>query len=242
MSTTRVRYRFNLPNGERETFDLFFDGADFRLLNPIPKPVPFWADLSFNRCENCPLSAAEHPACPAAAQLVGVVERIETLVSYDELRVDVLTAERSITQTTTAQQALASLFGLILSTSGCPRTAFLRPMARFHLPLANELETLYRSVTMHLLDQHFRRSRGESVADDFSGLKAAYGELHPVNRGIAKRLRAASRSDPALNAVTLLDTYASLLPNTLDQSLAELDALFSAGRAAATNGIPGANK
>jgi hypothetical protein len=176
------------------------------------------------------LPAATHPNCPAAAQLVPIVEKIETMVSYDEIRVDVLTAERSITQTTTAQQALASLFGLILSASGCPRTAFLRPMARFHLPLANELETLYRSVTMHLLDQHFRRCRGESVDETFGELKAAYAQLHPVNRGIARRLRAASRSDPALNAVTLLDTYASLLPNMLEQSLRELDALFAAGR------------
>jgi hypothetical protein len=161
---------------------------------------------------------------------VPIIEKIETLVSYDEIRVDVLTAERSITQTTTAQQALASMFGLILSTSGCPRTAFLRPMARFHLPLASELETLYRSVTMHLLDQHFRRERGESVDESFSELKAAYAELHPVNRGIARRLRAASRGDPALNAVTLLDTYASLLPTTLEQALNELDTLFAPGR------------
>jgi hypothetical protein len=241
VSTLRVRYRFNLPKGKRESFDLFFEEREFRLLNPVPKPVPFWAELGFNQCENCPLSLAEHPVCPAAAQLVMVVETIETLVSYDEIRVDVMTAERSITQTTTAQQGLASLFGLILATSGCPRTAFLRPMARFHLPLANELETLYRSVTMHLLDLHFRRARGESAAENFDGLKEAYAQLHPVNRGMAKRLRAASRSDPALNAVSLLDTYASLLPNTLEQSLSELESLFAAGRAAAASGKAGAN-
>ncbi len=229
MSTVRVRYRFVLPNGLRETFDLFFEDGRFRLLNPLPKPMPFWAELSFNRCENCPLSAAAHAHCPAAAQLAPIVEKIETLVSYDEIRVDVLTAERSITQTTTAQQALASLFGLVLATSGCPRTAFLRPMARFHLPLANELETLYRSVTMHLLEQHFRRSRGETVDEGFAELKDSYAELHHVNRGIARRLRAASRSDPALNAVTLLDTYASLFPDTLEQSLREFEPLFGPG-------------
>jgi hypothetical protein len=226
MSTLRVRYRFILPNGLRETFDLFFDGRDFRLLNPVPNPLPFWTELGFNRCENCPLPAASHPHCPAAAQLVAVVQRIETLVSYDEIRIDVLTTERSITQTTTAQQAFASLFGLILAASGCPRTAFLRPMARFHLPLASELETLYRSVTMHLLAQHFRRRRGETVDDSFGELKSAYEELHRVNRGIARRLRAATRSDPGLNAVALLDTFASLLPSTLEQSMSELEELF----------------
>jgi hypothetical protein len=51
-----------------------------------------------------------------------------------------------------------------------------------------------------------------------------------VNRGIARRLRAASRSDPALNAVTLLDTYASLFPDTLAQALKEFEALFGHGR------------
>jgi len=231
MNPVRVRYRFILPAGQRETFDLFFDGGDFRLLNPVPLELPFWTELGFNRCENCPLPAASHPHCPAAAQLVAVVERIETLVSYDEIRIDVLTAERSITQTTTAQQALASLFGLILAASGCPRTAFLRPMARFHLPLSSELETLYRSVTMHLLAQHLRRRRGETADEGFGELKAAYEQLSRVNRGIARRLRAATRSDPALNAVALLDTFASLVPGTLDEALDELDALFDATRA-----------
>jgi hypothetical protein len=230
MNPLRVRYCFTLPNGARETFDLFFDSGDFRLLNPVPEDLPFWTELAFNRCENCPLPAAGHAHCPAAAQLVAVVERIETLVSYDEIRIDVLTAERSITQTTTAQQALASLFGLILAASGCPRTAFLRPMARFHLPLASELETLYRSVTMHLLAQHLRRRRGESAEDGFVGLKEAYEELSRVNRGVARRLRAATRGDPALNAVALLDTFASLVPGTLEEALGELEVLFDVER------------
>jgi hypothetical protein len=42
-----------------------------------------------------------------------------------------------------------------------------------------------------------------------------------------------------LNAVTLLDTYASLLPDTLEQSLQELDALFAAGRSAQSHGNGG---
>ena len=52
---------------------------------------------------------------------------------------------------TSAQQAMSSVLGLIMATSGCPWTDRLRPMARFHLPFASEAETLYRSVGMFLL-------------------------------------------------------------------------------------------
>ncbi len=226
MTPLRIRYRFILPDASHERFDLFFDAHDFRLLNPAPRPLPFWTELGCNQCENCPLKPAEHPHCPVAVQLVGVIERLERVVSYDQVRVDVRTAERLVSQETTAQQALSSLLGLIMAASGCPRTAFLRPMARFHLPLASEIETLYRSAAAYALLQLLRADSGESAEISFEGLKAGYAELHKVNRGIARRLGAATRNDPARNAVVLLDAYTTLLPEAIDQSLAEMRPLF----------------
>src|SRR5690349_14964995 len=108
MTPTRVRYRYLLPDGRRELFDLFFDTQDFRLLNPHPPALPFWTELGCNQCENCPLKAADTPHCPVAVHLVAVVERLEPLVSYDQVRVDVQTAERVVSQETTVQQALSS--------------------------------------------------------------------------------------------------------------------------------------
>jgi hypothetical protein len=170
MTPVRIRYRFVLPDGRRESFDLFFDPQDFRLLNPHPPELPFWAALGCKQCENCPLKADTHPHCPVAVQLVGVIERLEQLVSYDQVRIDVQTAERTVTHETTAQQALSSLLGLIIATSGCPRTEFLRPMARFHLPLASEMETLYRSVTMYALAQLLKASAGATPDTQLDGL------------------------------------------------------------------------
>jgi hypothetical protein len=224
MTPLRIRYRFILPDGSHERFDLFFDARDFRLLNPHPPQLPFWTELGCNQCENCPLKPAEHPHCPVAVQLVGVIERLERVVSYDQVRVDVRTAERLVSQETTAQQALSSLLGLIMAASGCPRTAFLRPMARFHLPLSSELETLYRSAAAYALSQLLHA--GQARDNTFEGLKAAYAQLHKVNRGMARRLGAATRNDPARNAVVLLDAYTTLLPEAIDQSLAEMRPLF----------------
>lgn len=229
MTPTRIRYRFVLPDGSHERFDLFFDAADFRLLNPQPAQLPFWTELQFNQCEHCPLKAATSPHCPIAVQLVGVIERLERVISYDQVRVDVRTAERLVSQETTAQQALSSLLGLIMGTSDCPHTTFLRPMARFHLPLASESETIYRSTTAYALAQ-LLRAQGDAAAgvdSAFAGLKEAYARLHKVNRGIARRLGAATSKDPARNALVLLDAYTTLLPDAIDQSLADMQPLFA---------------
>jgi hypothetical protein len=225
MTPVRIRYRFVLPDGSHERFDLFFDERDFRLLNPHPPQLPFWTALECNQCENCPLKAADHPQCPVAVHLVGVIEKLERVVSYDQVRVDVRTTERLVSQETTAQQALSSLLGLIMAASGCPRTAFLRPMARFHLPVSSEPETIYRALAAYALDQMMHLN-GAAPDAAFTGLKNAYAELHKVNRGIARRLGAATRNDPARNAVVLLDAYTTLLPAAIDRSLEEMRPLF----------------
>jgi hypothetical protein len=228
MTPVRIRYRFVLPDGRRESFDLQFDPQDFHLLNPRPAELPFWTALDCKQCENCPLRVESHPQCPVAVHLVAIIERLERLVSYDQVRIDVVTAERTVTHETTAQQALSSLLGLIIATSGCPRTEFLRPMARFHLPLASEAETLYRSVTMYALAELIRAGNGATPDSGLEGLKRAYGELHRVNRGLSRRIGAATGGDPARNAVALLDAYTTLLPNAIEQALADMRPLFGA--------------
>jgi hypothetical protein len=52
--------------------------------------------------------------------------------------------------------------------------------------------------------------------------------LHRVNRGLARRIGAATGGDPARNAVVLLDAYTTLLPDAIEQSLAEMRPLFAA--------------
>jgi hypothetical protein len=190
--------------------------------------LPFWTALDCKQCENCPLRVESHPQCPVAVHLVAIIERLERLVSYDQVRIDVVTAERTVTHETTAQQALSSLLGLIIATSGCPRTEFLRPMARFHLPLASESETLYRSVTMYALAELIKAGNGATPDSGLEGLKRAYGELHRVNRGLSRRIGAATGGDPARNAVALLDAYTTLLPNAIEQALADMRPLFGA--------------
>ena len=115
----RIRYRFDLPDGSQKVFDFWFDAKTFRMTNPSPAEPPFWTELDYNKCANCPLNAAEHPHCPPALQMADAVERLAALVSFDTVGVTVVQAERTIYAEISAQQALSSVLGLIMATSGC---------------------------------------------------------------------------------------------------------------------------
>ena len=225
MEPQRIRYRFDLADGSQKSLDFTFGAEDFRLSNPAPGEPPFWTELKFNQCANCPLNAAEHPHCPAALQMAGAIEPLKALVSFDTVGVTVTQAERTIYAETTVQTAMSSVLGLIMATAGCPWTDRFRPMARFHLPFASEAETVYRSTSMYLLA---RELTGDAQAHGFAALEDLYENLHAVNRGMSRRLGAAARTDPARNAIALLDAYATLLPAALARSLQELKPLFDA--------------
>lgn len=220
----RIRYRFDLPDGSHKALDFTFDPIDFRLSNAVPLDPPFWTELKFNQCANCPLSAAHYAHCPAALHMAAALEPLKTLVSFDTVGVTVQQSERTVYVETSAQQAMSSVFGLIMATAGCPWTDHLRPMARFHLPFSSEAETLYRSISMYLLSREFAPSEGRS----FAALEELYKNLHLVNRDMSRRLGAATRTDPARNALALLDSYTMLLPAALERSLEELRPLFDA--------------
>jgi hypothetical protein len=222
-----IRYGFDLPDGSKKQVDLRFDPANFRLINQAPADPPFWTELKFSQCANCPLSADEHSHCPSALHMASAVESLKDLVSFDAVGVTVTQAERTVHSQTTAQQAMSSVLGLIMATSGCPWTDRLRPMARFHLPFASEAETVYRSVCMFLLA---RQLVGAGDTHGFATLKDLYENLHVVNRDMSRRLGAATRTDPARNAMALLDSYTTLLPAALESSLQELEPLFDAWR------------
>jgi len=229
----RIRYRFDLPDGSFRTLDFAFDAIDFRLSTPGPVEPPFWTELKYNQCANCPLDAREHAHCPAALQMTSTLEPLKALVSFDTVGVTVTQAERTVYAETSAQQAMSSVLGLIMATAGCPWTDHLRPMARFHLPFASEAETVYRSICMYLLALEITGAEDKG----FAALQELYENLHVVNRDMSRRLGAATRSDPARNAIALLDSYTTLLPAALERSFDELRPLFGAWQTKAKSPI-----
>jgi hypothetical protein len=227
METVSIRYCFTLEDESQEIFELKLDAQNLELLGNTPEVFPSWASLDFHQCPNCPLSVDTHPHCPLAINIVNIVRRFDRLVSYDEIHVDVQTEERSISQDTTVQVGISSLMGLVIATSGCPHTAFFKPMARFHLPLASAEETIYRVSSMYLLAQYFKRKEGLNADLELKGLKEIYDNIHMVNTTVAERLRAATEADSTLNAIVMLDMYAIALPYIIEDSLEDIRYLFT---------------
>jgi hypothetical protein len=227
-SERTVTYRIKLARFQPEhVFDVRLDGAGV-ITDPLPERTPDWTRLDFHQCSGCPLAKAEAPRCPAAARLAAVADKFGDVVSFNSIDVTVETPERSINAATTAQQALASLIGLVLAASGCPQTAAFRPMALFHLPFASESETIYRVASMYLLAQHYAARDGRTPDFDLKELALVYRGVHQVNLGLVQRLRAATQQDAIVNALVLLDVYTSLVPAALDEMLGELKPAFAA--------------
>ena len=225
MSLT-IQYRLCFPDGAERVLDLHLDEKTLARVAQEEDNAPPWTALKFHQCPNCPLDAAEYPHCPAACALTGLVRASNDLFSYAQVQARVVTPERTVSVATTSQRAFSSLLGLALATSGCPHTAFFKPMARFHLPFASEEETIYRATSMYLLAQYFLRKQGGEADMDLSGLAEIYRNLQVVNMHMAKRLRAASDKDATVNAVVILDMFAKVLPYTIEESLQEIRHLF----------------
>jgi len=227
MPPLRIRYRLRLPDGGRRELDLELDPRTLEGRAAPPEPLPAWMRLERHRCAHCPLGAGgAEEACPVAVRVAPLLELGAGLASHQGVHLEVITPERRVSQDTTAQRALSSALGLAMATSGCPQTAFLKPMARFHLPLATELETVYRAASMYLLAQYFVRRQGGEADLGLEGLAARYRALQEVNRSLSRRLREACRDDAALNAVVLLDLFAKGIPWSVEEALEELRQLF----------------
>ena len=227
MQTVTIRYCFTLPDKSQQIFDLQLDMQNIESSVSNQGDLPSWTNLDFHQCSNCPLTTQTHPNCPLAVNLVGIVKDFEGLVSYDKIHVEITTEERIISQDTTAQRGISSFMGLAIATSGCPHTAFFKSMARYHLPLATEEETVFRATSSYLLAQYFMKKDGRNADLELEGLTKIYEDIQVINRAVADRLRGATKTDSSVNAIILLDAYARAIPYVIEKSLEKIRYVFT---------------
>ncbi len=228
MGVINIRYRFHLGTNEEETFDLHLDEYTLELITQHDQQPPKWTNLSLHQCPHCPLNTDEYPACPVAANISHVIGRFDKVISYDEIDLEVTTDARKVSQHTTAQRGISSLLGLLFATSGCPHTNYMKPMARFHLPLATGEDTIFRAAGMYLLAQYFLQREGREGDLKLTGLSEIYQNLHIVNASIAERIKSIALTDSSINAVIILDTFTNIMPFVIEDHLDEIRHLFLA--------------
>ena len=228
MNKHNIKYTFTLNESEIKSYTVMLDESMLNVRDFTPHDDNEWTDLTFYQCEHCTLEA-NNKNCPVAHNLEPIIELCSDIASYENIDVTIETHIRNYSITnTTAQRAISSLLGLVIATSPCPYTKFFRSMAYFHLPLANDEETLFRSASSYLLLQYFKKKNHNHDVDyELSGLNSIYRNMQLVNKGMAQRLRNTCISDSAVNAIVILDMFAKGIPYSIDEALEELEFLFN---------------
>ena len=226
MKNIFYNYQFDFHDGKHKEFNVDFDSHSLKSKLPDGSHYPDWSLLEVNQCVNCPLNSEDYLYCPLAVNLVPIIYWCKDLASYDEVDVVVTSAEREVRAHTSLQRAISSLLGLLMSSSACPKMKFLRPLARFHLPLATHEETIFRAVSATLIKNYFDGKVNKENEDSLSNLKRQYQELQNVNRFIAERIRGAIKKDAAVNAIILLDVLSKRVSFSIDDSLQQIQYLF----------------
>jgi hypothetical protein len=222
------RYRLRFEDGTERTLAIQLDRRTLEQQPPSRASLPDWTALSHHKCSHCPLPEAAGARCPAAVSLVEVADFFGRKLSFEEVEVTIESEARTYAKRTSLQQAVSSLIGLLMVTSGCPVMGRLKPMVRFHLPFATDEETKYRVLSMYLLAQFFIEKRGGPPDWKLQRLTRLYEDIRLVNHHFAKRLSDASHGDAPINALVILDVFADSITFSVDERMLEdLELLFA---------------
>ncbi len=221
------KYTFNLPESKSHEFIILLDPEKLTYQTVNSEAPADWTALGYHTCENCPLVEQNVTHCPVAVNLQDIVDAFTSAISYAQVDVCIETEARTYCKNQVSMQSgLSSILGIIMVTSGCPILDHLRPMVKSHLPFATIGESIYRAISMYLLAQFTRASNGLEPDWTLKGLTRIYAQIDKINISMVRRLQAATEQDASLNAVVILDSFAKMIPMTIDGSMRELEQLF----------------
>lgn len=219
-----IEYTFTMDDGKVLNYKIDFNRP--RSKNADKTCYPYWTELEFQQCGNCPLSNAEYSHCPVAIDAQEIVLGFREILSCSVADVYVKAPERDYFKRCDAQTGLRGLIGLVMATSTCPILAKMRGLAYYHLPFASIDEIVFRSTSSYLLTQYFVYRAGGEPDLALSGLKKHYEAMQVLNYDFLQRIRAASEADSNLDVLATLFSISSLLADGLEQHLDKLKPLF----------------
>ncbi len=220
-----VRYRFSFENGSSWDYELSFDEEGVLLQADRGASGAKWTDLEFYQCPNCSVKSSDSEHCPVAFNLHPVVQDSKESVSFDRVVVEIETPERVYKKECAKQEALFSIFGLIMASSACPVLDWMRPLARFHLPFASVEETHFRVLALELIGQYFSEPE-MTLKGAVDLIEEKYKEISKVNQAFIKRIRAYCDGDADKNAIASLDCLAQLFEFQADAGFGSLKRYF----------------
>jgi hypothetical protein len=223
----RITYRFRFGDGREKSFTVRLDPQTLAMADPPMESPPAWTRLEFQKCRNCPLDPARHTHCPIAVRVVDLIEMFRDAQSFEPVEVTVETDQRTYARRTSLQKGLSAILGIYMVSSGCPIMNRLRPMVDTHLPFASAAETTYRTISMYLMAQLFRKRWGEEPDFELGQLPAMLDEIREVDVGFCGRLGSLNIQDASLNAIVILTTLGEDTTFTiLEQNLERWERIF----------------
>jgi Domain of unknown function (DUF6901) len=222
------KFKFSFQNGTSQDFTITLDGRTLKLIAPPVSSPPMWTQLEYNKCPNCPLDSLKHPHCPIALNLVDIVDYFKDLVSYEKTYLTIETGQRTFIGKVSLQEAIKSLVGIYMVTSGCPVMDHLRPMMQNYVPFPTMDESVYRLISMYVMAQLIRFRSGKRADWDLEKLLSICNDVQIINRSFFKRLRALKLKDASLNALVALDSIAAYTASFLEENnFGEFKAMFA---------------
>lgn len=165
-----------------------------------PRPsVPDWARLTCYQCSCCRLSRESSEYCPAAYDMVDLVEHFSSSDSIDRVYLHMWTNGEMHTIRTDLQRALAYLYPAILAGSSCPFAVSLAPMTQFGKPFPDIVDILFYALSFRLVGSYLGdHAHGVEDTALASGRALAVAQ---VFHGLLRRIRQATLSDANVNAL-----------------------------------------
>jgi len=213
-----IHYEFCFEDGRR---------IRFRVVDQPEVPegtLPAWVKLEHCQCAGCPLTSVETSHCPAALKILPVVQKFQAENAYEKVVVRVTDEQREYCKETALEEALRSLLGLKMATSGCPVLAELRPMAVHHLPFASTEEFILRAVSHYLLEQYFVWRHQGDPDWELGGLVERNQRLQQVNQALWQRIHTVCQGDSNLRVLLNFFSMASSVSLSLESQLRRLEA------------------
>ena len=224
-----IRYRFDFSAGDSKEFLVELEKPGLQMRKKSGMPLPEWTKLGHHQCPHCPLSTASCLYCPIAVNLVGVIEAFTDVISHEEADVEVITESRKYSARVNVTHAVGSLIGIFMATSGCPIMDRLKPMVLTHLPFPTTDESIYRSISMYLMAQYFRFKNGRSADWNMEKFGDFFEDINLVNQSFVKRLTSFVEKDVSLNAVVLLNCFATAAKRVIARErFEEVEQMFEA--------------
>ncbi len=221
-----IEYQLKLEDGSVTSYEVDIDKDTMISRVPPMDVIPEWVRLDLTKPHQGPLKASD--CCPIALRLVEPIQKFNGLLSHTRAVTTVVTPERSYVKECDVQDALRSLFGLIMATSGSPLMQPFKYMARYHLPFSTLEETIYRITSTYLMGQLLDGMGRKPIAADLKDIENLYNTMRSLNQDMAARLKEAVKwgGDGTVNAIVILNTYSSLIPIIIHEELEKLRPLF----------------